>query len=188
MIATFGPKPFSGAQISAPTSRSLDVKIVCLSHERLESSVDVRWLRQPKVNAVPQTSERFNPGNSWMIDPAPQPETGLQPRGMRHRAAKTNARLKDDPGLLRVHGDWTTRSRQPTPSIEQIADCARSAAKMIGQTIAATGMPEVLRDKPMAAFWAGPELFHDRISTSYKLARKQSVEWSFTMPTACMNA
>jgi hypothetical protein len=114
------------------------VSLVRFAHEPFQAAIDVCERRQSKMNAVPETAERFNSNHSRMIDTAREPERGLEPVAMNHGSSKTHAGLKDDPRLLGVHGQRTARPRDCPPSVEQLTHERGTVPKVIGQRVAPT--------------------------------------------------
>src|SRR5688572_26388595 len=108
---------------------------------------------------VSQTAERFGTNKPRMSYPSFQPHSCIKPMLSHDRTSKSDAALHDDSCLLGVNGNRSVSSGSCDVAIKRFAQHRRFATEMVGQPIAATRMPDVRRDKAVAAFWTSPQRF-----------------------------
>lgn len=106
---------------------------------------------------APDSSKIFHSIEQRVRDTTTQPERGVEMTDANYRAGKTYARLNGDPGLLRIGGRRATSARRSEPAIERPLSLRRLPVEVRRKTHAQARMPQVLRDKAMAATRALPE-------------------------------
>jgi hypothetical protein len=114
---------------------------------------------QSKMMAVAETPKGFRANESRMRDSPFQPDSRVEPVLTHHRASKANPSLHHDARLLCVNGNWAVSSSGGDVAIEGVAQCSWFAAKVIGETITPARMPNLSRDKSVAAFRTTPQQF-----------------------------
>jgi hypothetical protein len=109
------------------------------------------------MDAVAEPPKVFDPVNARMIDPAAQPEAGVEPLAANDGSRKSDSSLENNSGLLRVHGDRAAGPRDCDPSAKYRTQGGWFAGEVLCQREAPARMPQVRRDESMAAFRAPPK-------------------------------
>lgn len=80
---------------------------VCLTHQFHNLRVNVGGALQPEMDAVAEPPKVFDPVNARMLDPAAQPEAGVEPPAANDGSRESDSGLENNSGLLRVDSNRT---------------------------------------------------------------------------------
>jgi hypothetical protein len=128
-----------------------------LFHQAAQVRVNICRISQIKMNAEPQFAKILDSNQSRMINATLKPQTSIQPLLPHNNSRESNPGLKNDPGLLRINSHRPAFSCQLHERIERLPDLRGFAAEMIRDFVSSAGMPQVRRDKFMAAMRAAPK-------------------------------
>jgi hypothetical protein len=107
-----------------------------LGHECRQPAVEVAWLCESEVHAVTQSPEIFRADGARMPYAVLEPESGIEPVPVHDDAGEPDPCLKDDPRLLRVHGDGPAGACHGHQAAERRSERARASLEMLAEAMA----------------------------------------------------
>ena len=106
--------------------------------------------------AIAEAAERFGPDQPRMVNGPFQTHRGVEPFLAHDCAGEANTTLHYDPSLLCIDGDRPVPSRGSDVRIEGFAQVSWFATEVVREAITAARVPDVTRNKTMAAFRTWP--------------------------------
>jgi hypothetical protein len=114
---------------------------------------------------VSEPTEIVDATQARMVDPPSQPEPCIKVPCAHDRSRESDACLDDDARLLRVGSYWPARASDRQPSIPRVLALSWLSTKVRSHRDADTGVPEILRGKPVAAPRTAPQgRFHCEVA------------------------